>query len=144
MLFISPQKLFSFSRYLSFCLDFLILYLNVLIRKIKLISKFMTSQPSKQTVIIHVLPSILRNKDNQAMKFGQLKEYNMKNIFFLKNHTHNVVEKLVPDLFLKSLNWVYLWINSLNFYSVCFIASPSGWLPKCIRTKLLNTCFYFL
>ena len=64
----------------------------------------MTPQPSKQTVIIHVLPSILRNKDNQAMKFGQLKEYNMKNIFFLKNHTHNVVEKLVPDLFLKSLN----------------------------------------
>ena len=87
MLFISPQKLFSFSRYLSFCLDFLILYLNVLIRKIKLISKFMTSQPSKQTVIIHVLPSILRNKDNQAMKFGQLKEYNMKNIFFEKPYT---------------------------------------------------------
>ena len=25
-LFISPQKLFSFSRYLSFCLDFLVMY----------------------------------------------------------------------------------------------------------------------
>ena len=47
----------------------------------------MTSQPSKQTVIIHVLPSILRNKDNQAMKFGQLKEYNRKNIFFEKPYT---------------------------------------------------------
>ena len=37
------------------------------------------------------------------MKFGQLKEYNMRNIF-LKNHTQNVVEKLFPDSFLKSQN----------------------------------------
>ena len=59
------------------------------------------SQPGKQTVAIHVLSRILRNKDNQANKFGPLREYNMKNIF-LKNHTQNVVEKLVPDLFLKS------------------------------------------
>ena len=45
MLFISPQKLFSFSRYLSFCLDFLVMYRNGLIKKIRLISNFMTSQP---------------------------------------------------------------------------------------------------
>ena len=47
----------------------------------------MTSQPGKQTVLIHVLPNILRNKDNQAMKFGQLREYNMKNIFLEKPNT---------------------------------------------------------
>ena len=35
------------------------------------------------------------------MKFGQLIECNMKNIF-LKNHTQNVVEKLVPDPFQKN------------------------------------------
>ena len=34
--------------------------------------------------------------------------------FFLKNHTQNVVEKLLPD----PQNWGYLWINSLKFYSV--------------------------
>ena len=33
------------------------------------------------------------------MKFGQLIEWN----FFLKNHAQNVVEKLVPDPFLKKL-----------------------------------------
>ena len=44
MLFISPQKLFSFSRYLSFCLDFFVMYENGVIRKIRLISNFMTSQ----------------------------------------------------------------------------------------------------
>ena len=43
MLFISPQKLFSFSKYLSFCLGVLVMYQNGLIRKIRLISKFMTS-----------------------------------------------------------------------------------------------------
>ena len=30
----------------------------------------MTSQPGKQTIVIHVLPNILGNKDNQAIKFG--------------------------------------------------------------------------
>ena len=87
MLFISPQKLFSFSKCWSFCLDFLVLHQNCLIRKIRLISKFMTSQHGKQTIVIHVLPSILRNKENQALKFGQLREYNMKNIFLEKPYT---------------------------------------------------------
>ena len=49
------------------------------------------------------------------MKFGQLTEYNMRNIF-LKSHTQNMVEKLVPDLFTKNQNWAYLWINSLKCY----------------------------
>ena len=53
------------------------------------------------------------------MKFGQLIEYNMRNIFF-KNHTQNVVDKLFPDPFLKNKNWSYLWMNSLTFYRVCF------------------------
>ena len=43
--FISPKKPFSFSRYLSSCLDVLIMHRNALIKKIKLISNFMTSQP---------------------------------------------------------------------------------------------------
>ena len=37
------------------------------------------------------------------MKFGQLKEYNMRNIFLEKSYT-NVVEKLVPDCFWKIKN----------------------------------------
>ena len=40
------------------------------------------------------MPNILRDKGNQTMKLGQLK------IFFLKNHTHNKVETLVPDPFI--------------------------------------------
>ena len=37
------------------------------------------------------------------MKFGQLIEYNMRNIFFDK-HTQNMLEKLFPDPYLKYQN----------------------------------------
>ena len=38
----------------------------------------------------------------------------------MKNHTQNMVEKLVPDSFLKNQNWAHLWINNNKFYTVCF------------------------
>ena len=34
----------------------------------------MASQPGEQTITIHILPNISRNKGNQTMKFGQLIE----------------------------------------------------------------------
>ena len=61
----------------------------------------MRSQPSYQTIAIHILPNISRSKGNQTMKTGQLIECNMRNIS-LKNHTQNMMEKLVPDPFLKN------------------------------------------
>ena len=57
-----------------------------MIRELRLISKFMTSQPGQQTISIHVLPNISRSKGNQTMKFGQLMEYNMRNIFPEKSY----------------------------------------------------------
>ena len=53
----------------------------------------MKSQPGRQRIAIHILPSISQSKDNQAMKFDQLKEYTIRNIF-LENHTQSGVEKL--------------------------------------------------
>ena len=47
---------------------------------IRLVSKSMTSQHEKQTIAIHIFPNTSRNKSNQAMNFGQLIEYNMRNI----------------------------------------------------------------
>ena len=61
----------------------------------------MTSQTGKQIIKIHIFPNISRSKDNQATKFDQLIEYSMRNIF---HHIQNVVEKLVPDPFLKNQN----------------------------------------
>ena len=65
-----------------------------------LILKFMTSQTGQGTITIHILPNILRSKGNQIMKFGQFKEYNMPSIFLEKSY--NVMEKLVPDPFIKN------------------------------------------
>ena len=79
MLLISPQKLFPFSRYLSFCLDFLVMYQSSLVKKIT--SNFMTSPLGQQTVVIYIFPNISRSKGKQTMKFGQLIECNMRNIF---------------------------------------------------------------
>ena len=70
--FYFTSKLFWFSRYLIVCLDLLVMQQNGLMRKVSLISNFMTSQPSLQITVIHILPNILRSKDNQTMKFGQL------------------------------------------------------------------------
>ena len=77
MLFISPQKIFSFPR---------------LIRKIKLISRFMTSQNEEKTIEIYILPT--RNKGSPTLKFGQSIVHIMKN--------QNVVEKLFLDPVLKN------------------------------------------
>ena len=40
-----------------------------------------------------------QSKGNQTLKFGQVIQYNNRNIFF-KNHAENEVGRLVPDLFL--------------------------------------------
>ena len=47
----------------------------------------MVSQPGKQAIVINILPNVSRSKDNQAMKFYQLIEYNMENIFLEKSYT---------------------------------------------------------
>ena len=58
-----------------------------LIRKIRLISKFLTFQHGKQTTAIHILPNISRSKNSQTMKLGQFIEYNRRKIVFEKSYT---------------------------------------------------------
>ena len=78
------------------------------------------------------------------MKFSELKDYIMKNIF-LKNHTQNVMGILLPDPSLKIQNWAYFWINSPKFYySFFFFCMPIWGLSKYIETKLLTTRFYLI
>ena len=56
-------------------------------RKLRLISKYMTSKTEQQIIAVHILSNISRNKGNQAKKFGQLIKYNMGNIFVEKPYT---------------------------------------------------------
>ena len=45
----------------------------------------MTLQPGKHVIGIHILANISRREGNQTMEFGQLIEYNMRNIFLEKS-----------------------------------------------------------
>ena len=47
---------------------------------------------------MHILPNISGSKSNQAMKLGQLTEYNKK--IFFENHGENEARGQVPDLIL--------------------------------------------
>ena len=98
--FDSTLKVFSSSRYLNFCLGILVIGKNDPIKMVRLLSKFMKSQPEKQTTAIHILSNISRSKCNELMKFGQLIEYNMRNIFFEKSYT-KCSEELILRLFSK-------------------------------------------
>ena len=60
----------------------------------------MTPQPDLQTIAIHILPNTPQTKGNQTMKFGQLIEFNKRNVFLKKNYTENEARRLVSDLFL--------------------------------------------
>ena len=54
-------------------------------------------------------------------------------IFFLKNHTQNVVEELVPDTFIKIKIECISWIISLRYYKVCFYCMPK---PRSTKINL--------
>ena len=63
----------------------------------------MTSQPGNQTIAVHILLNNSRSKSNQAMKFGQLIEYNMRKIFPEKSYT-KCGRETTPRAFSKKLN----------------------------------------
>ena len=79
----------------------------------------MTLQPGKQTIQILILSDISKCKRNLIIKFGQLIEYNMSDIFLEKSCTKCVGEAS-HNPFLKNQNWPYLLIDSLKFHTVCF------------------------
>ena len=64
---------------------------NGWVRKLRLISKLMTSQPGKQIIATKVFLNILRCKDSQTMKFNQLIEHNARSIFRQK-----IMQKMRP------------------------------------------------
>ena len=57
----------------------------------------MTSESGKQIITIHILSNISKSKGNQKMKFGQLKECNMWNLFLSNTKCDR---ETIPDPFL--------------------------------------------
>ena len=58
-----------------------------MIRKLRLISRFITSHIGQHIITILKLFNISRSKGNQTMKFGQLIEYKMRKNFLEKSYT---------------------------------------------------------
>ena len=56
----------------------------------------------------------------------------------------NVLEKLVPNPFLKNKIEHNSGSTVLNFMKFVFIVCPSQGLPKYIETKMLTACFYLI
>ena len=60
----------------------------------------MTSYNGKQIIAIHILPNVLRSKDNQLIEYTK---YNMRNIS-IQIQAENEARRLVTDLFLFKKN----------------------------------------
>ena len=73
----------------------------------------MMSQPGKETIAIHVLPFISRSKDNEAVKFGQLIEYNMRKILPEKSYS-KYGRETSPKPFSKKSTSLDQWSKVLN------------------------------
>ena len=54
----------------------------------------MTSQPGKQIIAIHILHNISTTKSNQAIKFGQLTEYNIIPKMWWRNYSQTLFLKI--------------------------------------------------
>ena len=129
---------FVLERYLIFCLDFLVIQKNCSIRKIRLISKCMTSESGKQKIEIHILANISRSKDNQKMKLGQLTEYNMRNIFLEKSHTKCSGEA-IPRHFYKNSKLSSISLDQHFFIPFVLLHFQVNYYQSVLK---LITCFY--
>ena len=81
------------------------------------------------------------------MKFGQLIEYNMRNIFHKKSYT-KFSRETIQYPFLKNQNWAYLWIYILNFIyfvSIVFqVEDYQKWLKLSYRPFAFTSYKTFL
>ena len=98
--FYFPLKALFVLKIFKFCVDFLVMYENGLIRNIRLILKFRRHNVLNKQLQYTYCPISQEVKGNQTMKFGQLIEITL-GTFLLKNHTQNVSNKLFPDPYLK-------------------------------------------
>ena len=93
----------------------------------------MTSHPTSQTIATHMLPNISGSENNQTMKFGQLLEYNMRNIFLEKSYTKYNGETIPRTLLVYNLGV----IEHLASWDIFRLRSITRfWLRKFRENKL--------
>ena len=58
-----------------------------------------------ESKLIQILPNISRSKSNRLMKFRQLIEYNIRNVFLEKSCTRCRRETIIGPFYIKNQNW---------------------------------------
>ena len=71
----------------------------------------MTSQTGKQMIATHIFSSISISKDNQTVKFHQLMEYNMRDIF-LEKSCITCGEKVSPRPFYEKIKIEHISVST--------------------------------
>ena len=89
------------------------------------------------------MPNISRNKDNQAMKFRQLIQCNVRNSF-LKKLCTKCGGETSPRLFSEKSKMSISLDQCIKFYTVCFYYMTSWGLSKYNETKLQTSCFHLM
>ena len=84
----------------------------------------MTSKPGKQTVAIHILPSVSKSEGHQTMKLGELIEHDMRNISIEKSCTKFAGEA-IPRQFSKKSNLKISLNQKSKFLFNLFYCTPS-------------------
>ena len=93
----------------------------------------MTEQTLQQIITIHILPNISRIKGNQAEKFGQLIEHNVRNILLQKSPCASPSHFGYGFIFQEKHFFVMFYyltkshcLVTLTFSSSCFFALPKS------------------
>ena len=118
--FLFHWKLFSFRGYLKFCFYFFGHVGKRLDKKAKLFQSLWRQEPGNKLLQYKYCQISLQAKETRKLHLVSIGNITWET-FFLKNHTKNVMEKLVPDPLLKKQNWAHLWINTLKFYSLLLL-----------------------
>ena len=118
----------------SFC-SWDISILSFSVRKLGLISTFMTSEPGKQTIAIHISSNISRSKGNETIARNCLRvESPPLNYFSLRTKWNEIALKRPIQKFgvkindRGALNFSFF---VMNYFECKCMASEEGCVPKC-------------
>ena len=96
---------------------------------------------------MQILPNISRSKGNQAMKFGQLIDFNMKNIFLEKSYTkchgqnyyqtlfQKVKVKRISGSIVQSFIWLFFVCQVEDYRNILKLSCRPLAFTSCKKTK---------
>ena len=121
-------KFFLFSRYLYFCIDFLVMQKTGFNGKIKLILEFIWYQELVNKQYTYT-GQYLKKRSQSSNKI-----WSVERIKHEKHFSWKIINRMRWGNYtqIKFKNWAYLWINCIKIYIICFYCMQSGRMSKYI------------